>query len=362
MHLGLSTLLKFYRAHRTDAALVLGTVVATEGSTYRKPGAMMLIATDSSYHGLISGGCLEADLASHAEKVFADGKPRSVCYDMSHGDDFAWGLGLGCDGVIHLMLQRLDRDTGFGFLDTLNQAWEARSHGLLSLVTSSEDPLHPAGDFAIRCGDEFSSGDQALMRSIHSPEGAAFSRGHDMSRRYWQDTIDIERGKINLLLIPIMPPPALLICGAGHDALPVARLAVEMGWSCTIVDHRSGFARADRFPSSCDIRVLQPDQLSQVVPLDQIDAAVLMTHHLGHDRNYLAQVVAATVSYIGLLGPRARRDRLLSEIGVSDAHVHGPAGLDIGAEMPESIALAIVAEIHAFLNRRDGSMLTASTK
>jgi xanthine/CO dehydrogenase XdhC/CoxF family maturation factor len=97
------------------------------------------------------------------------------------------------------------------------------------------------------------------------------------------------------------------------------------------------------------------------VPLEEVDAAVLMTHHLGHDREYLAQVVKAGVSYIGLLGPRARRDRLLDEIDASDVHVHGPAGLDIGAEMPESIALSIVAEIHAFLNRRDGSMLTAAS-
>ena len=155
-----------------------------------------------------------------------------------------------------------------------------------------------------------------------------------------------------------MPPPAILICGAGHDAVPVARLAAEMGWSCTIVDHRPGFARADRFPASCEVRVLQPSELSRQIALEEVDAAVLMTHHLGHDRSYLSQVVEASLSYIGLLGPRARRDRLLDEIGATGVHVHGPAGLDIGAEMPESIALAIIAEIHAFLNRRDGSMLT----
>lgn len=103
---------------------------------------------------------------------------------------------------------------------------------------------------------------------------------------------------------------------------------------------------------------MQPEELGANIPLDRIDAAILMTHHLGHDRNYLSQVVDANISYIGLLGPRARRDRLLGEIGAADAHVHGPAGLDIGAEMPESIALAIIAEVHAFLNRRDGSMLT----
>ncbi len=358
MHLGLTALLEFYHAHRGDDALVLGTVVATAGSTYRKPGAMMLIAADSSYRGLISGGCLEADLAAHASDVFADGKTRNVCYDMSQGDDFAWGLGLGCDGVIHLMLQRLDGSTRFGFLETLDKAWNAKSNGLLSLVTASSDPAYQTGDFALNCGTEFSTGDDLLMKSILTHEGASFSSGHDMSRRYWQETIDTGSGHCELLLVPIMPPPTILICGAGHDAVPVARLAVEMGWNCTIVDHRPGFARADRFPAVCEVLVLQPSELNRHVQLEKLDAAVLMTHHLGHDRAYLSQVVEASLPYIGLLGPRARRDRLLSEIGAEGVHVHGPAGLNIGAEMPESIALAIVAEIHAFLNRRDGSMLT----
>jgi xanthine dehydrogenase accessory factor len=358
MHLGLSALLGFYRAHRSDEALVLGTVISTEGSTYRKPGAMMLIAADSTYLGLISGGCLEADLAAHAKQVFADGITRKVCYDMSHGDDFAWGLGLGCDGIIELMLQRLDSDSGYDLFEALDQAWQAKSRGLLTLVTTSGDPEYPEGTFVLDCGTEFCTGDRLPMNSPHSPEGTLFARGHDMSRRYWQDSIDSDNGKIDLLLIPIMAPPSILICGAGHDALPVARLAIEMGWNCTIVDHRAGFARADRFPSGCEVTVLQTDELDTKIPLHQVDAAVLMTHHLGHDRQYLSQVVKAEIAYIGMLGPRARRDRLLGEIGATNVRVHGPAGLDIGAEMPESIALAIIAEIHAFLNRRDGAMLT----
>lgn len=358
MHLGLAALLDFYREHGGDEALVLGTVVATEGSTYRKPGAMMLIAADDSYRGLISGGCLEADLAAHARDVFADGKTRRVCYDLSHGEEFAWGFGLGCDGVIHLLLQRLERDTGFGFLETLERAWQARHGGLLALVTSSTDPGHADGEMALYCGAAYSVGDPWLIDVIHNHEDANRSGGHDMSRRYWQESTDTGQGQVGLLLVPVMPPPAILVCGAGHDAVPVARLAVEMGWNCTVVDHRSGFARPDRFPGRCDVRVLQVAELAERLSLERIDAAVLMTHHLGHDRWYLEQVVAAQVPYIGMLGPRARRDRLLKEIGSPEVHVFGPAGLDIGAEMPESIALAIVAEIHAFLNRRDGRMLT----
>lgn len=358
MHLGLTALLEFFYAHRSDEALVLGTVVATEGSTYRKPGAMMLIAADESYCGLISGGCLESDLAAHAKRVFSDGKPREVCYDMSHGDDFAFGLGLGCDGIIHLMLQRLEADNGFAFFEALDEARQAGSECLLSLVTSSGDPAYTAGDFALDCGNDTGMDKPGLIPEGYSSAGKVFSAGHDMSRRYWQESIEMESGKVDVLLIPIKPPPEILICGAGIDAVPVARLAIEMGWNCTVVDHRPGFARADRFPAGCRIIVMQATELTEKLQLARVDAAVLMTHHLGHDRSYLSQVVEAGVSYIGLLGPRARRDRLLGEIGATGVHVHGPAGLDIGAEMPESIALSIVAEIHAFLNRREGSMLT----
>ncbi len=360
MHLGLTSLLEFYRTHQSDDALVLGTVVATQGSTYRKPGAMMLIAADNAYRGLISGGCLEADLAEHARQVFKDGITRNVCYDMSEGDDFAFGLGLGCDGVIDLMLQRLDSGTDFGFLKTLDQAWNSRLHGILALVTSSNDPGYQNGDFALQCSSQAICGNPGLLENLQTSEGFTFSAGHDMSRRYWKDEIETDGGTIERLLVPIMPPPSILICGAGHDALPVARLANEMGWYTTIVDHRPAFARPDRFPAACQIEMLQPVELGTRIALDQVDAAVLMTHHLGHDRSYLAQVVNAGVAYIGLLGPRARRDRLLDEIGAPGAHVHGPAGLDIGAEMPESIALAIIAEVHAFLNSRDGKMLTLS--
>jgi xanthine/CO dehydrogenase XdhC/CoxF family maturation factor len=359
MHLGLSELLDFYRAHREDDALVLGTVVATEGSTYRKPGAMMLIADDGSFAGLISGGCLESDLATHARNVFADGVAREVCYDMSHGDDFAFGMGLGCDGVIHLLLQRLERAAGFGFLATLDEAWQARRSGLLALVTESNDTEYRPGDFALNCGPGFHAGNAALLSGRESSQGSDYSAGHDMSRRFWREDIETGAGTVQVILIPLKPPPEILVCGAGVDAVPVTRLATEMGWSCTVVDHRPGFAREDRFPSSCKVVVLQPAQLAEKIPLAAMDAAVLMTHNLGHDRQYLAQVIEAGTPYIGLLGPRARRDRLLDEIGAGDVHVFGPAGLDIGAELPESIALAIVAEVHAFLNRRDGSMLTA---
>jgi len=361
VHLGLTSLLEFYSAHREDEALVLGTVISIEGSSYRKPGAMMLIAADGQYCGLISGGCLESDLSAHADEVFSNGVTSKISYDLSHSDDFAWGLGLGCDGTIHLMLQRLDASDSFGFLETLQQAWAAKSAGLLSLVTSSSSPDHLAGTFALSCGAKFKCGNSVLLNSTHSKEGTIFSNGHDMSRRFWHDRIETGNGQLEVLLIPVMPPPALLICGAGHDALPVAHLAVEMGWDCTLVDHRSGFARAERFPKACTVLNMQASELNSNLSLGEFDAAVVMSHHLEYDRHYLQQISQAGISYIGLLGPTARKDRLISEIGIKDIQIHGPAGLDIGAEMPESIALAIIAEIHAVLNQRQGDMLSSKT-
>ncbi len=357
MHLGLSSLLEFYHAHRADDALILGTVIATEGSTYRKPGAMMLIAADGSHRGLISGGCLESDLAQHARQVFKDGETHNVTYDLSADKDLVWGLGIGCDGVIELMLQRLESDGGFGFLHALETAWKARRDGVLGLVIASSDPHHPVGNFAFDCGEDFRAGDAELIGNIHVP-----STIHDLSRRFWLERIAAPQGSVDMLLVPVIPPPALLVCGAGIDAVPVVRLAVEMGWDCTVADHRPGFASTERFPDSADVRLLQADALATSIDLGHIDATIIMSHNLEHDRQYLAQVVTARVPYIGLLGPRARRDRLLAEIkavnGEAGLHVHGPAGLDIGAEMPESIALAIIAEIHACLNRRQGSELT----
>ena len=219
MHLGISTLLKFYGEHRTDDALILGTVIATEGSTYRKPGAMMLIAADGSHRGLISGGCLESDLAQHAKQVFEDGETRKVTYDLSADADLVWGLGIGCDGVIELMLQRLERDQGFGFLDILESAWKARRDGVLGLAIASDDPDHQAGSFAFDCGGEFTSGDAELIKSIHIP-----SEIHDMSRRFWRESITTAQGKVDMLLVPVIPPPAPAgmwcrdRCGAGDQA------------------------------------------------------------------------------------------------------------------------------------------------
>ena len=149
-----------------------------------------------------------------------------------------------------------------------------------------------------------------------------------------------------------------LLCGAGPDAVPLAQLLDELGWEVWIADHRPAFARPGRFPERCHVVCCRPEALGDQLDLRTLDAAVIMSHHLENDAVYLRQLAPAALRYVGLLGPRARRERLREMAACRECEVHGPVGLDIGAEMPASIALAVAAEMHAVLNERDGRSLS----
>jgi xanthine dehydrogenase accessory factor len=351
MHLGIPALLDFYRKHRDEDSLVLATITATEGSTYRKPGAMMLISREGAYEGMISGGCLEGDLLHHAAGVFDSGETAFVTYDMHAGEDLVWSLGLGCDGVIHLMLQRLDRVNDFGFLKQLEASHLARDAVLLSLVTETNKPL-PCGAFALLDQSDISVGDPHLQQNLRA-----------VARNWpaWRcKTVPIDFAGDRLATIQVQMPARtrVLICGAGPDSVPVARMLSELDWDVQIVDHRPAFAKAERFPPGCSVIETRPGGLAESVDLTEVDAVVIMSHHLENDSSYLGQVSGYEIPYVGVLGPRARRDRLRDMTDCGEMDIYGPIGLDIGAELPSAIALSVAAEIHAVLNNRDGLFLT----
>jgi len=338
MNLGLRELADFLAEHNNDQALVLATVTATQGSSYRKPGAMMLVRENHEFAGLISGGCLEGDLVEHASAVFADGQPRNVTYDLSSDDDAILGLGLGCGGVVHLLLQRLERHDGFGFLPALFESMERRSACVLALVRQP--------------GEEWPLGSWALVNSEGHLSGS-LRLGQDMAAQldHWETPGRYRYGGAadEVLLVRIDPSPRVLICGAGPDAVPVAQQVDALGWECLVVDHRPAYARPGRFPASAQVMNIQPAQLQQSTDLNEINAAIVMSHNLQHDATYLGQLADRGISYLGLLGPRARREQLQQDLGIEDSFIQGPAGFDIGAELPESIALSIMAEIHQVL-------------
>jgi xanthine dehydrogenase accessory factor len=353
LHLGTAALLDFHARHRKAEALVLVTITSTRGSTYRKPGAMMLIAPDKTYEGLISGGCLEGDLLQHASSVFSKGGAMPVTYDMRSDDDLVWGLGIGCDGVIELLLQRLDGDVHRKLFDGISRSLSSRRRVLLALVTKSESPGLSVGSLATQdeAGERF--GDERLLDRLGERLDATWPDG-----RFEHQVLD----GASVMLINLVPQPRILLCGGGPDAVPMAAQVSSLGWQCLAADHRPAFARAERFPAATQVVHCRAEALAESLDLAAVDAAVVMSHHLESDAAYLRQlaplVVTGSLTYLGVLGPVARRKRLQEMADCSEALVHGPVGLDIGAELPESIALAVIAEIHAVFNRRDGQSLT----
>ena len=348
MHLGIPALLDFFSAHKNDESLVLVTIVGTEGSTYRKPGAMMLISRDHQFEGMISGGCLEGDLLLHAEDVFAAGAPRFVTYDMHANDELVWNLGLGCDGVIHLLLQRLDRNQGFGFLTQLESAMANRCATLLALSMGSGGEV-PVASLALLTSNGQVSGQERLQELL----GAATDAGWP-EWRYRKVSSSVTEQHNDVILIHIPPRTRVLICGAGPDAVPVAQTLCGLDWEVVLVDHRPTYIQKGRFPERCQVIEARPESLAANVDLDEIDAAVVMSHHLENDSVYLSQLAGRNIAYVGCLGPAARSVRLKEMSGCPELKVYGPVGLDIGAELPEAIALSLAAEIHAVLNNRSG--------
>lgn len=331
----------FDRERAAGRALALGILVETAGSTYRKPGALMLIASNGDSAGLLSGGCLEGDLAEYALSVIDSGKARFVTYDMRGGDDVMWGLGLGCEGAMHILLMRVGPENDWLPLTHLAQCladYEATSIGV---VVESEQPNSPAGTVVLPGASERRDVDAVLDEAVRTGRTGWFTSASPAPR--WR-----------MFALPLSLPPKLLLLGAGPDAAPVVEFAARLNWRVTLVDHRPAYADASHFPAAESVIQAQPDELLTHVDASHFSAAVVMSHHLTSDLKYLRALASTSIAYIGLLGPGVRRERLLTDLGENAASIrdrlYSPVGLPIGGRSPESIALSIVAQIHAFVH------------
>lgn len=349
MHLGLNSLSTFFSDQQGVQELVLAVVVATEGSTYRKPGALMLMAEGGQREGLISGGCLEDDLFGHAQTVFARRQAKTVVYDLNDDPELVWGLGLGCGGSVRVLLAPLSIGANLAVMQKVFQAASQGTPAALSVAFESTSDVVPVGTMAALIDGTVQLGAPELAQALATER---FEQGRSASR-----LLPHSERELGVLHVRMQTTPHVLVCGAGPDAVPVVQQVLALGWNCTVVDHRSAYARASRFPTGARVLCQRPEQLSALVN-EAISAAVVMSHHVDHDTAYLRELAQKPPVYIGLLGPRKRRDALLETLGEHAPKVRGPAGLDIGAELPESIALAIISEIHACLNARSGGALS----
>jgi xanthine dehydrogenase accessory factor len=348
MEASLAPLLPLYERERAlGRALALGVLAHTEGSTYRKPGALMLIAANGEYAGLLSGGCLEGDLREHARAVIATGTACPVRYDLRGPEDDLWGLGLGCEGAMQILLLRVGPENDWQPIAEFSHALATHNHTAIGVVVESRGGKVPLGSLVL---PEQSS--TALPAELRSPAVTAALTRARLERSI--DWVDGEHGSWKLFVLPLALPPRILLLGAGPDAAPVVDFAALLDWKVTLADHRAAYAVPGHFPAAERVVYGRPDELSAHLDLRSFSAAVVMSHHLTSDLAYLRVLALADVPYIGLLGPAARREKLLAQLGPLaerlQPRLHAPVGLRLGGRAPQSVALAIVAELHGFLH------------
>jgi xanthine/CO dehydrogenase XdhC/CoxF family maturation factor len=339
---------------------VLATVVRTEGSTYRRAGARALLRAGGRMTGAVSGGCLEADLAARVDELLASGQAEVVTYDTRLGDDLAWGLGLGCNGRVDVLLEPLAGDALARALSLHARCRDLATPAVLTTV------IAVAGREGRRVGDRLlltESGEvvswgirlDAVPAELVADAQETLAIRRSAVRAYGQALDDIPGFEVVHEFLS--PPLSLLVYGAGADAVPLVRLAAGLGWQVTVVDHRPDYARPERFPGTT---VRLAERVAPEIAAGRCDAAVVMSHNYERDLVQLRALLSADVAYIGVLGPRRRTLRMIDDLGVSEAdagRLYAPVGLDIGAETPDEIALAIVAEIQAITCGRRGAPL-----
>lgn len=342
--------------------LALATIVGVRGSTYRRAGARLLIAKSGQMTGNISGGCLEGDVAVVAGEVMEQQTPRLMMYDLTADDDAVWGLGLGCNGAIEVFVE----PTAAGDL-----MWRAARVALDSdeavvIATVIEGGGRVAtGARAVIWPDgrrQGSLGDPAVDAEMLRLAEAALRE-----RRSAIHTVRTPDGQARVFAEVLHPPMRLVVCGAGHDAIPVVQFAWQLGWRVLVVDRREAFLNRERFPGAAGFVKTEFADAGRAVPTDRHTYVLIMTHNYLHDRDLLRAFLPTQAAYLGMLGPRARTEKILRELerdGVAISperreQIFGPVGLDIGSEGPDEIALAALGEILAMARGRTGGFLRA---
>lgn len=346
------------RLRDAGTPFVLATIISTEGSTYRKAGANMVLGADGSTAGMLGGGSFEQELMEAARPVLDSGLARVLEFEMPSPRDTDPGKTWQRDGVARILLQRFGPDNSYQPLLELSRALGQSRSAVLVCVIDSDDPALPRGtDFL--CGTASPTPlPAALAADMEATAAAAVDTGAPLLVHQHAGA-----GEAEIFYLPIHPPLHLLILGAVPDSVPVSRLAHLLGWRNTIADPRSALCVPDRFPDADAVLSVDPDNLEAVLNLDRVDAALLLTRSFEQDRRLLATLARTSIPFVGILGSRSRCARLMDTLGADgtrlQGRVHGPVGMDMRCDTPEEIALAIVAQIQS-LHRPGRKLLPAA--
>lgn len=341
----------------TQGGGALATLTQTRGSTFRRAGARMLVCGDGTVVRGLSGGCPEADIISRAREVIACGESRIVRYNRETGLDAL--IELGCGGELEVLIEPLKASRDLDFIEAVSRCLAARREGVLATVFERDGvalgprPLRMVVDEGRIVVNE-------LGASRLSPALAELAEQHRLDRAPCVETLLLDDARYSVLLESLLPPYALTVIGLNAGSVALIRIADGLGWTVTLVDDRADRPLPSPIPERVRRVVAQPQELHEKLAFDARSFAVVMTHNLGRDIDYLRALADAPLAYLGAIGSRKRVRNLFDGSGLAPAQLHAPAGLDLGSETPEEIALSIAAEILATVNARAGQALSRS--
>jgi xanthine/CO dehydrogenase XdhC/CoxF family maturation factor len=351
-------------AVQSGKRVALASVVHLEGSSYRRPGARMLVNDEGELTGAISGGCLEGDALIKAMYAISQRRSRLVSYDTSDEDDMTIGIQLGCAGVIQVLFEPIDPDKQDNPIQLIRKALDIRQEAVMvTLFNLSNKNADQPGTCLLMESNGNITGMipiQGIEKLVMGDVLQAMGNKKSVFREYQADGTSI-----TAFIEFLQPAISLVVVGAGNDAVPMMQIAYTLGWDVRIVDGRNTHARPERFVAACQILVSRPEAVLDQLPMDGRTVFVMMTHNYNYDLSMLKALLPTQTPYIGLLGPKKKLDRMLDELRQQGmqldeamlSKVHGPTGLEIGAETPEEIALSIIAEIQAVVEGKAGGML-----
>lgn len=354
----------FDKAQKQGKQTALATVVYVEGSAYRRPGARMLITEDGQLTGAISGGCLEGDALRKALLVMAQQRAMLVTYDTTDEDDAKLGVGLGCNGIIKILIEPINPELSANPVQLLKHIIVKRQKSVLVTLFSLENHK---GFQPGTCLIQLESGESHSSHINTDLQTNLLNHVEDVSRNQTSSirNITADNTYFTAFIEFIKPAISLVIAGAGNDAIPLVQTANILGWHTTVIDGRPNYATTQRFPLAHEVKVCKPEKALEEIVIDDQTVFVLMTHNYNYDLAMLRQLINTNTLYIGSLGPKKKMERMLDELREEGIYVnkdqltklYGPVGLDIGAETAEEIALSITGEIKAVLSNRGGQSL-----
>jgi xanthine dehydrogenase accessory factor len=341
----------------------LATVVKVRGSSYRSPGARMLITDDGRWVGSISGGCLEGDALRKARKVIADRMPMTVTYDTREESNQDLGIGLGCNGVIDVFIEPIDYMDAGNPVRIFEKLIDTNEPLVLATIFKNSAGSGYVGQKLLVCGDTVvhqSISNKTLLDNLQHDLIGLFETRKSETKQY-----RIQNETVDIYLELVVPNISLIIFGGGFDARPVSQLAKSLGWDVSVTDECVAHIAPLFFPQADTLALCDRAFIERDFHITPSTACILMSHNYEYDRDVLKTLLKTSTPYIGILGPRKRFDKMCEEFSAQGIHlstedvhrIHSPIGLDIGAEAPDEIAVSIIAEIQSKFTNRSGGFL-----